>query len=167
MNFYKICAIGGPVYTTNVIANVPDVGRASRATLRKVHGCLMVFAWLGCATIAIVTARYYKHPWPAAHVFGSPIWYQARFSATFALAARYHLAAFSYIAASIYSALLRRWPPPCAYSWPRVGWWTISTRSSASSRSCWESCNRSTRSSAAIRTRRAGRYSTGCIERAA
>ena len=43
----------------------------------KWHGCIMLFAWLLCAPIAILLARYYRWTLPFAHLLlGSKLWFQ-------------------------------------------------------------------------------------------
>ncbi|XP_060585814.1 putative ferric-chelate reductase 1 [Ruditapes philippinarum] len=44
--------------------------------LVKIHGCLMVFAWMILASGSIILARYYKHQWPEGRACGRRIWYQ-------------------------------------------------------------------------------------------
>ncbi|XP_053395953.1 putative ferric-chelate reductase 1 [Mercenaria mercenaria] len=44
--------------------------------LVRVHGCLMVFAWMILASASIILARYYKHQWPEGRACGRRIWYQ-------------------------------------------------------------------------------------------
>jgi hypothetical protein len=39
-------------------------------------GALMIFAWIGCASIAIVIVRYYKRIWPGSTCCDERIWYQ-------------------------------------------------------------------------------------------
>lgn len=41
----------------------------------KVHGILMVCAWLGSASIGIVIARYFKQTWLATPLFGVNQWF--------------------------------------------------------------------------------------------
>lgn len=43
----------------------------------KWHGCIMLVAWLLCAPIAILLARYYRWTLPFAHLLlGSKLWFQ-------------------------------------------------------------------------------------------
>lgn len=42
----------------------------------KIHGCLMIFAWMILASASIILARYYKHQWPEGRACGRRIWYQ-------------------------------------------------------------------------------------------
>ncbi|XP_033738341.1 ferric-chelate reductase 1-like isoform X2 [Pecten maximus] len=44
--------------------------------LVKVHGCLMIFAWIFCASIGIITVRFYKKIWPDKTICRERIWYQ-------------------------------------------------------------------------------------------
>ena len=41
----------------------------------KAHGCLMVFAWIFCATTGIIFARYYKFILPKARLFNLDFWF--------------------------------------------------------------------------------------------
>ncbi|XP_077987107.1 ferric-chelate reductase 1-like [Glandiceps talaboti] len=42
---------------------------------QKVHGSLMVFGWIGFASIAIVMARYFKPMWPNSSLLGQKVWF--------------------------------------------------------------------------------------------
>ncbi|XP_069126728.1 uncharacterized protein [Argopecten irradians] len=44
--------------------------------LVKVHGCLMIFAWIFCASIGTIMVRFYKKIWPDKTVCRERIWYQ-------------------------------------------------------------------------------------------
>ena len=44
--------------------------------LVKAHGCLMIAAWVLCASIGIVLARYYKPIWPARRLLKEKVWFQ-------------------------------------------------------------------------------------------
>ncbi|KAH9510324.1 hypothetical protein Btru_042775 [Bulinus truncatus] len=41
----------------------------------KAHACLMIFAWLFCASIGTVMARFYKALWPTTKICGRKVWY--------------------------------------------------------------------------------------------
>ena len=41
----------------------------------KVHGCLMIFAWLLCASTGILFARYYKFIFPKKQLLGVEFWF--------------------------------------------------------------------------------------------
>ncbi|XP_077981284.1 putative ferric-chelate reductase 1 [Glandiceps talaboti] len=51
-----------------------DSSVAKRPIFVKLHACLFLFAWFGCASIAIVLARFYKIMWPNTKPFGKPVW---------------------------------------------------------------------------------------------
>ncbi|KAL5015924.1 hypothetical protein ScPMuIL_005513 [Solemya velum] len=53
-----------------------DISGVSSRILLKVHGCLMVFAWVCAASIGIIAARYYKPLWPHQRACGQMIWFQ-------------------------------------------------------------------------------------------
>ncbi|KAH3696907.1 putative ferric-chelate reductase 1 [Dreissena polymorpha] len=41
----------------------------------KIHGCLMIFAWVFCASIGIFLARFYKPMWPNISFFRERVWF--------------------------------------------------------------------------------------------
>ncbi|XP_025110498.1 ferric-chelate reductase 1-like isoform X1 [Pomacea canaliculata] len=41
----------------------------------KIHGAVMAFAWIFCAGLGIVIARYYKPLWPAQKFCGRKVWF--------------------------------------------------------------------------------------------
>ncbi|VDP76212.1 unnamed protein product [Echinostoma caproni] len=45
--------------------------------LMKTHGCLMVLAWVLCASVGVILARYYKDMWPNSGLLGQHVWFQA------------------------------------------------------------------------------------------
>ncbi|KAF5402700.1 Ferric-chelate reductase [Paragonimus heterotremus] len=45
--------------------------------LMKTHGCLMVLAWVLCASVGVILSRYYKDMWPNSGLFGDPVWLQS------------------------------------------------------------------------------------------
>ncbi|CAG2174719.1 unnamed protein product, partial [Oppiella nova] len=47
----------------------------STTFLIQIHGTFMIVAWLGCVSIAIFMARYFKHLWPEETLFGVQIWF--------------------------------------------------------------------------------------------
>ncbi|XP_077986968.1 ferric-chelate reductase 1-like [Glandiceps talaboti] len=49
-------------------------GSASQAA-QKAHGSLMIFGWIGCASVAIVMARYFKPMWPNSTLLGQKVWF--------------------------------------------------------------------------------------------
>ncbi|XP_060069909.1 putative ferric-chelate reductase 1 homolog [Ylistrum balloti] len=44
--------------------------------LLKLHGCLMIFAWIFLASIGIVLARFYKPVWTDKKMLGEAYWFQ-------------------------------------------------------------------------------------------
>lgn len=52
-----------------------DISYEQRAVMVKAHGCLMVFAWVMCASIGILLARYYKPMWPNTLIRGENVWF--------------------------------------------------------------------------------------------
>ncbi|XP_041475106.1 putative ferric-chelate reductase 1 isoform X3 [Lytechinus variegatus] len=45
------------------------------AYLMKVHGCLMIIAWLGLASVGLTMARYFKPMWPDSKLCDVKIWF--------------------------------------------------------------------------------------------
>ena len=43
--------------------------------LFRVHGLLMLCAWLGCAGVGMIMARYFKHTWPGTQLGGKDLWF--------------------------------------------------------------------------------------------
>ncbi|XP_072023861.1 putative ferric-chelate reductase 1 [Amphiura filiformis] len=43
--------------------------------LQKAHGCLMMIAWIGLASIGITLARFFKPMWPDTQIFEKPVWF--------------------------------------------------------------------------------------------
>ncbi|XP_052776929.1 putative ferric-chelate reductase 1 homolog [Mya arenaria] len=43
----------------------------------KIHGSLMILAWVLLASLSLVLARYYKQQWPMGKVCDRRVWYQA------------------------------------------------------------------------------------------
>lgn len=46
-------------------------------TWYKIHGCLMVIAWIGTSTVGIIVARYFKKTWVGSQMFGKDLWFVA------------------------------------------------------------------------------------------
>ncbi|CAG2181777.1 unnamed protein product, partial [Oppiella nova] len=57
----------------------------STTFLIRIHGTFMIVAWLGCVSIAIFMARYFKHLWPEETLFGVQIWFAVNTSITNAI----------------------------------------------------------------------------------
>lgn len=49
--------------------------KLSIKTLVKLHGSLMVIAWIYLSSIAIIVARYYKECWDEKMLMGVRIWF--------------------------------------------------------------------------------------------
>ncbi|XP_070563020.1 putative ferric-chelate reductase 1 [Ptychodera flava] len=67
-----------PIITKNRIdfsAMTVDSGIAQRPILLKCHGALMVFGWIGCASIAIMLAKHFKIIWPNSSLCGEKVWF--------------------------------------------------------------------------------------------
>ncbi|XP_053395528.1 putative ferric-chelate reductase 1 [Mercenaria mercenaria] len=52
-----------------------DISGSAVAVMVKVHGSLMMFAWIFCASIGIVLARHYKPMWPNSQVLNEKVWF--------------------------------------------------------------------------------------------
>jgi hypothetical protein len=52
-----------------------DLTHTARYPLVKAHGCLMLIAWMMCASTAILLAKYYKRMWPNSRLCGVPVWF--------------------------------------------------------------------------------------------
>ncbi|XP_070532309.1 ferric-chelate reductase 1-like [Ptychodera flava] len=70
--------IRSPIISDNPV-NFTDVGTSgggSGARLaRKTHGSLMIFGWVGCASVAMILARYFKPAWPNSTLLGQKVWF--------------------------------------------------------------------------------------------
>jgi hypothetical protein len=55
--------------------NNRDLSGRFRFWLVKFHGCLMVFAWMFCAMLAVLMAKYYKLMWPNRKICGEKVWF--------------------------------------------------------------------------------------------
>ncbi|KAK3592565.1 hypothetical protein CHS0354_000894 [Potamilus streckersoni] len=49
---------------------------SKKVDLTKVHGSLMIVAWIFLASIGTVMARFYKPVWPDSRIFGEKVWFQ-------------------------------------------------------------------------------------------
>lgn len=58
------------------LTEVSEVTGRSR-TWYKIHGCLMVIAWIGTSTVGIIVARYFKKTWVGSQKFGKDLWFVA------------------------------------------------------------------------------------------
>jgi len=50
-----------------------------------VVGCLMLIAWMMCASTALLLAKYYKRMWPNDSLCGVEVWFAVRNKLTLAL----------------------------------------------------------------------------------
>ena len=57
------------------LALVGLVGGASDLFFR-LHGLLMLVAWLGCAGVGMILARYFKKTWRGTQILGKDLWFQ-------------------------------------------------------------------------------------------
>lgn len=44
--------------------------------LFRLHGALMIAAWIGTASVGMLVARYYKHTWVGRQLAGLDLWFQ-------------------------------------------------------------------------------------------
>ncbi|XP_077981364.1 putative ferric-chelate reductase 1 [Glandiceps talaboti] len=58
-------------FTRNNIAS----GAAGVDPKLKSHACLMIIGWIGCASIGIMFARYFKPIWPNSQLLGQKVWF--------------------------------------------------------------------------------------------
>lgn len=52
-----------------------DITHTARYALVKAHGCLMLIAWMMCASTALILAKYYKAMWPNDSLCGERVWF--------------------------------------------------------------------------------------------
>lgn len=54
-----------------------DVGQIAAASdiLIRIHGGLMIAAWIGTASVGILLARYYKQTWVKSQLAGKDQWF--------------------------------------------------------------------------------------------
>ncbi|THD19348.1 Ferric-chelate reductase 1 [Fasciola hepatica] len=64
------------VLTSPVYGSMTGIS-AHGSPLMKTHGCLMVLAWVLCASVGVILARYYKDMWPNSGLLGQHVWFQA------------------------------------------------------------------------------------------
>jgi hypothetical protein len=55
--------------------NIEGGSAASASTLLLIHGSFMIVAWIGCTSIGIVVARYFKSTWPNRKIAGKDVWF--------------------------------------------------------------------------------------------
>ncbi|XP_063239185.1 putative ferric-chelate reductase 1 homolog [Bacillus rossius redtenbacheri] len=56
------------------LSEVCDFSESSKLLIR-LHGALMVAAWIGAASVGILLARYYKQTWSGSQLCGKDIWF--------------------------------------------------------------------------------------------
>ncbi|XP_056019741.1 ferric-chelate reductase 1-like isoform X2 [Ostrea edulis] len=56
--------------------SVQIIGGTAIEVMIKVHGLLMIAAWIMCASIGVVMARYYKPMWADRKLLGEKVWFQ-------------------------------------------------------------------------------------------
>lgn len=93
--FYILLAIGDEVTTTSLVVhkqrqvsaqaiNLQDIllitEAAAKPLLIKLHGCFMIFAWMGTAAVGLVLARYFKTEWSEKQMFGKDLWFIVSFT---------------------------------------------------------------------------------------
>ena len=76
------------------------VAGTSSAWAIQVHGLLMIFAWLACASSGMLMARYYKQTWKSVKPLGKDFWFRCH-QGFMGLAFLLTLAAFFIILASL------------------------------------------------------------------
>lgn len=58
------------------VSQVIDIGaKQPQYPLVRLHGCLMTFAWLLCASVGVIVSRFYKATWPMQKIGGVKIWF--------------------------------------------------------------------------------------------
>ncbi|KAG5444099.1 DOMON domain-containing protein frrs1L [Clonorchis sinensis] len=80
--FSRPFAGGEATYDNSVLITSPIYGSMTviseqGSALMKTHGCLMVLAWVLCASIGVILARYYKELWPNSGLLGERVWFQS------------------------------------------------------------------------------------------
>lgn len=56
------------------LSDVGTFGAASKLYIR-LHGAFMIAAWIGCASLGIVLARYFKQTWVGVSHCGKDVWF--------------------------------------------------------------------------------------------
>ncbi|XP_071119477.1 putative ferric-chelate reductase 1 [Haliotis cracherodii] len=62
------------------LQTIPDVHDRARYPLVKAHGCLMLFAFVFCSSIALLLTKYYKPMWPNKRFFEQRYWFVVHFN---------------------------------------------------------------------------------------
>ncbi|XP_041134258.1 putative ferric-chelate reductase 1 isoform X2 [Polyodon spathula] len=61
----------------NLLGSQLASGNANRPAIIKIHGALMLIAWMTTGSIGMISARYFKQISKGKQVFGKDIWFQA------------------------------------------------------------------------------------------
>jgi hypothetical protein len=59
------------------LAEVGNFGTSSKLLIR-LHGAFMIIAWIGCTSIGILLARYFKKTWVGKSACGKDVWFTVR-----------------------------------------------------------------------------------------
>lgn len=57
-----------------LLSDVSEVVAASKILLR-LHGALMLAAWIGTASVGILLARYFRQTWVGSQMCGKDLWF--------------------------------------------------------------------------------------------
>ncbi|XP_060584907.1 putative ferric-chelate reductase 1 [Ruditapes philippinarum] len=57
------------------LQSTDDLSGTAKAVMVKLHGSLMMIAWIFCASIGIVLSRHYKPMWPNSQVCSEKVWF--------------------------------------------------------------------------------------------
>ncbi|XP_077986969.1 ferric-chelate reductase 1-like [Glandiceps talaboti] len=63
----------------NFTAMSSSAAEESVSPAKKAHGMLMLCGWIGCASVAIILARYFKPMWPNSELLGVKVWFLPKF----------------------------------------------------------------------------------------
>lgn len=66
--------------TAVLLSDIAILGAAGVPILVQLHGAFMIVAWLGCCSIAIVLARYFKQTWLSTEFMGKDYWFMVCFN---------------------------------------------------------------------------------------
>ncbi|KAL1497531.1 hypothetical protein ABEB36_008475 [Hypothenemus hampei] len=59
---------------SQALADVSALAAKSKLLIR-LHGCFMIAAWLGTASVGILLARYYRQTWMGRQILGKDVWF--------------------------------------------------------------------------------------------
>lgn len=57
------------------LSDIADLSQGAKPMLIVLHGCFMIFAWMGTAAVGLVLARYFKSEWSNKTLFGKDLWF--------------------------------------------------------------------------------------------